>query len=125
MRTGNEGRGTKDECGSREVEMESMPAAQNSALGEFVASIAHEITEPLSAIAMNGETSLRWLDRTEPNLGKVRELLQRIVDDARRAADIVAQVQAEATGPEATGPAARDGAVASRRHRAIDDGSPL
>jgi signal transduction histidine kinase len=105
---------------SREVEMKPADAAPNSAFGEFVASIAHEVTEPLSAMAMNGETSLRWLDRSEPNVAKARELLQRIVADARRAAEIISQARTMADGGTSAAVA-----VAPPGYRGIDGGPAL
>jgi C4-dicarboxylate-specific signal transduction histidine kinase len=33
-----------------------------------MASIAHEVNQPLAAIVTNGETSLRWLTRDEPDI---------------------------------------------------------
>jgi signal transduction histidine kinase len=59
----------------------------------LTASIAHEVKQPLSAIAMNSETSLRWLMRVEPDIEKVRLLARRIVADARRASEIVERIR--------------------------------
>ncbi|WP_082077187.1 AAA family ATPase [Bradyrhizobium sp. LTSPM299] len=58
-------------------------------LGALTASIAHEVNQPLASIVTNGETGLRWLVRAEPNLAKVEDLIKRVVNDARRAADII------------------------------------
>ncbi|PSJ40619.1 sensor histidine kinase [Allosphingosinicella deserti] len=71
-------------------------AARISILGEFTASIAHEVNQPLAAIATNGEAGLRWLDRPEPDIEEVRSLSARIVADARRAAEIIGRVRAMA-----------------------------
>jgi C4-dicarboxylate-specific signal transduction histidine kinase len=73
-------------------------AARLSVLGELAASIAHEVNQPLAAMRTNGETGLRLLDRAEPNVPKARELMQHIVDDAGRAADIIARIRAMAVG---------------------------
>ena len=64
-----------------------------TSLGVLAASIAHEVNQPLAAIFTNGETSLRWLDRPEPDIAKIRELTKRVVDDARRASDIVHRIR--------------------------------
>jgi PAS domain S-box-containing protein len=79
-------------------------AARISMLGELTASIAHELNQPLAAIATNGEAGLRWLDRAVPNVAEVRESNTRIIADARRAADIVGRVRAMAVrqAPEHT-----------------------
>src|SRR5262249_32972946 len=42
------------------VQAEFAHALRVSMLGELTASIAHEINQPLAAIATNGEASLRW-----------------------------------------------------------------
>jgi PAS domain S-box-containing protein len=86
------------------VQAEFAHAARVSMLGELTASIAHEVNQPLAAIATNGEVSLHWLGRSEPDLAKVRELTTRVVNDARRAADVIARVRTMAMrkAPEQT-----------------------
>jgi len=68
-------------------------AARLSMLGEFTASIAHEVNQPLAAIAASGEAGLRWLGRAQPEIGEAQTLLGRIVGDARRAADIIKRIR--------------------------------
>lgn len=68
-------------------------AARISMLGELTASIAHELNQPLAAITTNGEVELRWLDRPDVDLAKLRDLARRIVADARRSADILARIR--------------------------------
>jgi len=72
-------------------------AARISILGELTASVAHEVNQPLAAIAAGGEASLRWLSRPTPNVDEVRELTKRVVADARRASEIIARIRAMAT----------------------------
>ena len=72
-------------------------AARVSMLGELTASIAHEINQPLAAIATNGEAGLRWLNRDVPDLGEVQQITTRIVADARRAADFILRIRAMAS----------------------------
>jgi signal transduction histidine kinase len=66
---------------------------------DHAARIAHEVKQPLSAIVINGETCLRWLDRAEPDLNRARELIRRLIGDARRASKIIERVQMVGTGP--------------------------
>jgi PAS domain S-box-containing protein len=66
-------------------------------LGALTASIAHEINQPLASIITNGETGLRWLARPEPDLEKVQTLTKRVVDDARRAAEIIDRIRTMAS----------------------------
>src|SRR5262249_7152725 len=72
-------------------------AARISMLGELTASIAHEVNQPLAAIAAGGDASLRWLSRSTPDIGEVRDLNTRMVADARRASDIVARIRSMAS----------------------------
>ena len=76
----------------------------------MTASIAHEVNQPLAAIRTNAETGLRLLDRAEPDVTKTRELISRVIDDARRASDIVTRIRAMAAGrsPEPAMLALRD-----------------
>jgi PAS domain S-box-containing protein len=75
------------------VQADFAHAARISMLGELTASIAHELTQPLTAISTNGQAGLRWLDRPVPNLAMLREGTVRMVADAARAADIVARIR--------------------------------
>jgi C4-dicarboxylate-specific signal transduction histidine kinase len=94
----------------QQVQADFAHAARLSVLGEIAASIAHEVNQPLAAVMTNGETGLRWLDRPEPNVPKARELMERILNDAGRAADIIARIRVMATGraPQQTALALHD-----------------
>jgi PAS domain S-box-containing protein len=86
------------------VQADFAHAARVAMLGELTASIAHEVNQPLAAIAISGDVILRLLDRPEPDLTEVRELTKSVANDARRAADIIARVRTMATrqAPEQT-----------------------
>ena len=86
----------------RKFQAEFAHAARVTTLGELAASIAHEVNQPLAAIAANAGAGLRWLDRPSPDLGEARSLLGRIAGDARRAADIIQRIRvmAERREPE-------------------------
>jgi PAS domain S-box-containing protein len=86
------------------VQADFAHAARVSMLGELTASVAHEVNQPLAAIVTNGEVGLRLLNRSEPDLAELRELTRCIVDDARRAADVIARIRTMATrqAPEPT-----------------------
>ena len=73
-------------------------AARLAVLGELTASIAHEVNQPLAAIRTNSQTALRWLSRSEPSAPKALELIQRLIEDAGRAAEIIARIRAMAAG---------------------------
>jgi C4-dicarboxylate-specific signal transduction histidine kinase len=84
------------EAALAKVQAEFAHAARVSMLGELTASIAHEVNQPLAAIATSGSASLRWLAAATPDLDEVRALATRIVADAGRAADIITRVRAMA-----------------------------
>ena len=63
-------------------------------MGQLAASIAHEVTQPLAAVTTNGSACLRWLAREPPDLEEARQAAARIVNDARRAAEVIAKVRA-------------------------------
>lgn len=87
----------RTEAQLRQLQEEHARAARISTLGELASSIAHEVNQPLAAIAMNAETSLRWLSRDEPNLAKVEQLTRRIADSARHASEIVQRIRGMAS----------------------------
>jgi PAS domain S-box-containing protein len=62
---------------------------QKMAMGEMAASIAHEIKQPLAAIATNANAGLRWLRTLEPDLAEARVALKRVVDDCHRADEVI------------------------------------
>jgi PAS domain S-box-containing protein len=82
------------------VQAEFAHAARISVLGELTASIAHEVNQPLAAITANGEAGLRRLGQSEPGIEKARDLMTRMVADARRAAEIISRVRAMAARRE-------------------------
>jgi signal transduction histidine kinase len=58
------------------------------------ASIAHEVNQPLGAIAMNSAAGLRWLEKTPPDLEEARAALQRMTSDSHRASKVIESIRA-------------------------------
>jgi PAS domain S-box-containing protein len=67
-------------------------------LGEMAASIAHEVDQPLSGVVINANACLRFLNNATPDLDEVREGLQAITRDGRRASDVIARIRFLARG---------------------------
>jgi C4-dicarboxylate-specific signal transduction histidine kinase len=66
---------------------------RSATAGELSASIVHEITQPLQAITSNGNAGLSLLAATAPDLREARETFQDIVDEARRASDVLGTIR--------------------------------
>ncbi|WP_083444665.1 sensor histidine kinase [Herbaspirillum rhizosphaerae] len=69
-------------------------------LGELAASIAHEVNQPLAAIATHGEACLRWLNRPQPDLEEARMAVDGMLRDAHRASEIIRRIRAMARKAE-------------------------
>lgn len=53
-----------------------------------------EINQPLTAIRINAQAALRFLDGSNPDLDEVRAALREIVTDDERAAEAIRRLQA-------------------------------
>jgi two-component system sensor kinase FixL len=60
-----------------------------SSMGELTASLAHELNQPLTAIASNAAAGRRLLAQGSPDRTMFEELLADVATDARRAGDII------------------------------------
>jgi two-component system sensor kinase FixL len=60
-----------------------------SLMGELTASLAHELNQPLTAIASNAAAGKRFLARGAPDIKMFEELLDDVFTDARRAGNII------------------------------------
>lgn len=63
--------------------------ARLNALGEFAASIAHEVKQPLAAIALNAEAGLKWLENDPPGIEQARAALRTVLQASVAATDMV------------------------------------
>ena len=72
-------------------------SARVTALGELTASIAHEVNQPLTGVVTSANACERWLSMDVPNLARASQSVQRIIDDANRASEIIARVRRLAT----------------------------
>jgi PAS domain S-box-containing protein len=78
----------------RQAQAELAHVTRVTTLGELTASIAHEVNQPLAAIVTNGEACLRFLNRGEPDLNEVRGAVVCMIDDSRRAGEVIQHVRA-------------------------------
>jgi PAS domain S-box-containing protein len=62
-------------------------------IGQLTASIAHEVSQPLSGIITNASTCLRMLKSDPPNIDGARETAQRTIRDSNRASDVITRMR--------------------------------
>ena len=84
----------------KRVEMEAQRSRQElahftrvSTMGELTASLAHELSQPLSGILTNAQAAQRFLARASPDLGEIRAILSDIVDDDKRAGEVIQRLR--------------------------------
>lgn len=81
------------EAAARQAQSELARMSRIMTMGELSTSIAHEVSQPITAIAANGSAALRWLSATPPNQDEARRALDRIVKDAGRAGEVIGRVR--------------------------------
>ncbi len=77
----------------RRVQADLTHAARVTAMGQLVASIAHEINQPLAAIVTNAKTSLRRIADGSLDTQELREVLQDVAHDGNRASEVIQQIR--------------------------------
>ena len=70
--------------------------------GQFAASLAHELNQPLTAILSNAQAAERFLATSQPDLAEVQEALREIRADSQRAGSVIHGLRAmfQRTGHE-------------------------
>ena len=68
-------------------------AGRLSTMGELTASIAHEINQPLTAIAMYAQASLKLLEREEFEKDKLKGALDKLISQSLRAGAVIERIQ--------------------------------
>ncbi|AXF25749.1 hypothetical protein CUJ89_35590 [Burkholderia pyrrocinia] len=70
-------------------------ASRLTAMGELVASVVHEVGQPIAAVDTSASAALRWLNREPPDIGEAREMLVHINRGAARAKRIIQSLRAK------------------------------
>ncbi len=63
-------------------------------MGQLTASIAHEVNQPIAAVVTNAQAALRWLNMQPSDPEEVRQALDRIIRNGRRAGDVISRIRA-------------------------------
>jgi signal transduction histidine kinase/integral membrane sensor domain MASE1 len=84
----------------KRAEMEAQRSRQElahftrvSTMGELAASLAHELSQPLTAILTNAQAGRRFLQAPVPDLVELRDILGDILADDRRAGEVVQRLR--------------------------------
>lgn len=77
----------------RQTQAELARITRVTTMGELMASLAHEINQPITAALTNAKTCLRWLTHENIDLQEVRSAALRIVKDTNRAAEIISRIR--------------------------------
>ncbi|HEX4650710.1 MAG TPA: PAS domain S-box protein [Granulicella sp.] len=78
----------------RQTQVRLSRATQIATVGEFAASIAHEVNQPLAAVISNAHACHRWLLAQPPNLLEANLAAERIIRDSNNAAGVVRRIRA-------------------------------
>jgi C4-dicarboxylate-specific signal transduction histidine kinase len=76
------------------MQSELARASRAITLGQLMASIAHEVNQPLAALIANAGAGLRWMAGDKPRIRHARQALTRIVRDGNRASEVIARIRA-------------------------------
>ena len=73
----------------RQLEADLAHIDRVNTMGELVASISHELAQPITVTNAHARASLRWLQRDPPDLTEVRKGTERIAEAATLASEII------------------------------------
>jgi PAS domain S-box-containing protein len=79
----------EDRKRAEQLQADLTHASRVSTMGELVASISHELAQPLTVTTANAKASLRWLQRDPPDLTEVRKGTERIMEAGTLASEII------------------------------------
>jgi signal transduction histidine kinase len=79
---------------ARETFSELAQVNRMATAGELSATIAHEVRQPLTAMATMASAALRWLSKENPDIGRARDALDKVVVASHHANDVITNVRA-------------------------------
>jgi predicted ATPase/signal transduction histidine kinase len=77
----------------RKAQADLAHVSRVTTVGELVASIAHEVNQPLGAIVTNGSACLRLLSNEAPDLDRSRKAIERMINDGIRASEVIKRIR--------------------------------
>jgi signal transduction histidine kinase len=61
--------------------------------GELSAAIAHEVKQPITGMVTMANAAVRWLSRESPDIGRARDLLNKVVAAGHNASEVITNVR--------------------------------
>jgi PAS domain S-box-containing protein len=77
----------------QEAQEELAHIARVNTLGQLAAAIAHEISQPLSAVVNAGRAGLNWLSHSPLDLEETRDALEEILRQGHRAGEVIDRIR--------------------------------
>jgi signal transduction histidine kinase len=78
----------------RTIQARLSRATRFATVAELAASIAHEVSQPLSAVVANGQACIQWLSAEPPNVANAQAAAERIIRNGNDAAEVVRHIRA-------------------------------
>jgi C4-dicarboxylate-specific signal transduction histidine kinase len=78
----------------QQIQSDLAHVTRMTTVSSMTASIAHDVSQPVSAVLTEAQAALNWIARTPPNTEEVAESLRRIVQSGQRAGSIISGVRA-------------------------------
>lgn len=85
------------EADLRKAQAELAHVTRVTTMGELAASIAHEVSQPIAGIILNGNACVRWLSQLNGDsvaLAEARKAVRRIIRDGSRAGEVITHIRA-------------------------------
>ena len=79
----------------RQAQRDLARISRVTTMGELAASLAHEVSQPISGTMTNANACLRSLGSDRPDVDLVRTAVTRIVRDAQRAVEIIGRIRSQ------------------------------
>jgi PAS domain S-box-containing protein len=83
----------EDRKRAEQLQADLTHASRVSTMGELVASVSHELAQPIMSVTLNARASLQWLRHSQPDLAKVREGTARIIEAGTFASEILGRLR--------------------------------
>jgi C4-dicarboxylate-specific signal transduction histidine kinase len=79
----------EDRKRAEQLQADLTHASRVSTMGELVASISHELAQPITITTAHAKASLRWLQRDPPEVAEARKGTEKIIEAGALASEII------------------------------------